>query len=196
MSEQVELYKALLKFQSSISNIQKDSTNPHFKNRFASLCAILDGINDALNAAGLVVMQHPVGDSELVKLKTTVIHAVSGQGIESEFSMVPAKKDPQGIGSCITYMRRYALTAILKLNVDDDDDGNAASNTQQKKVMPVALGDGVTAESIKKDILASNTFDELSKHGQRARQLEKNQVEHEMLTKAYKDRMAFLRGEE
>ena len=46
--------------------------------------------------------------------------------------MKPAKNDPQGLGSAITYQRRYALGAILGLNIDIDDDGNAAS-TQPKK---------------------------------------------------------------
>lgn len=40
----------------------------------------------------------------------------------------PVKNDPQAVGSAITYMRRYALGAILGLNIEDDDDGNAAAN--------------------------------------------------------------------
>ena len=40
--------------------------------------------------------------------------------------MRPVKNDPQGVGSCITYMRRYALGAVLCLNIDKDDDGNKA----------------------------------------------------------------------
>ena len=48
--------------------------------------------------------------------------------------MRPSKNDPQGVGSCITYQRRYAIGAILCLNIDDDDDANIASgNTAQKE---------------------------------------------------------------
>jgi len=125
----VNLAKALLVFQTEVGNISKEAVNPFHKSKYASLTNILDGINDHLNKSGLVVMQCPNGDGESVKLVTTVIHAETGEFMESEFSMVPVKKDPQGIGSCLTYMRRYALASILKLNVDDDDDGNAASNT-------------------------------------------------------------------
>ena len=38
--------------------------------------------------------------------------------------MTPTKNDPQGAGSVITYQRRYALGAILGLNIDEDNDGN------------------------------------------------------------------------
>lgn len=125
----VNLAKALLCFQTEVENISKEAINPFHKSKYASLTNILDGINQTLNHAGLVVMQSPSGDGECVKLTTTVIHAATGEFMESDFSMVPVKKDPQGVGSCLTYMRRYALSSILKLNVDDDDDGNAASNT-------------------------------------------------------------------
>lgn len=48
--------------------------------------------------------------------------------------MRPSKNDPQGVGSCITYQRRYAIGAILCLNIDDDDDANIAiGNTAQKE---------------------------------------------------------------
>lgn len=124
----VKLAQALLCFQTEVENISKEAVNPFHKSKYASLTNILDGINQHLNKSGLVVMQSPTGDENTVKLITTVIHAESGEFIESEFSMVPVKKDPQGIGSCLTYMRRYALASILKLNVDDDDDGNSASN--------------------------------------------------------------------
>jgi hypothetical protein len=129
----VNLAKALLCFQTGVANIKKDASNPFFKNKYASLTNILDGINQHLNDAGIVVMQSPSGDDNSVRLTTTVIHAPSGEFIESEYSMIPVKKDPQGIGSCLTYMRRYALASILKLNVDDDDDGNSASNVGTKE---------------------------------------------------------------
>ena len=124
----VNLAKAIFKFQSSIGNIGKDGVNPFLKNKYATLTNILDNINEHFAAHGLIVMQHPVGESgEIVTLQTILMHGETGEYIESEFSMIPVKKDPQGIGSCITYMRRYALVSVLKLNVDDDDDGNAAS---------------------------------------------------------------------
>jgi ERF superfamily protein len=131
----VNLSKALFKFQSEVANISKDSENPFFKSRYASLHHILQKIDPVLSDAGLVLLQHPISVSpDIVTLKTTLLHSQTGEYMESEYSMVPVKKDPQAFGSCITYMRRYALVSILKLNIDDnDDDGNEASNPKQKK---------------------------------------------------------------
>ncbi|MEG2219786.1 MAG: ERF family protein, partial [Muribaculaceae bacterium] len=55
-----------------------------------------------------------------------------GQYISDTYTMRPVKNDPQGLGSCITYMRRYALGAILGLNIDEDDDANKASGLKEK----------------------------------------------------------------
>jgi len=59
-----------------------------------------------------------------------IIHT-SGEWIKSSYEMKPTKNDPQGLGSAITYQRRYALGAVLSLNIDDDDDGNKASEKQK-----------------------------------------------------------------
>lgn len=130
----VNLSKALLKFQNEVNKISKDSDNPFFKSKYASLSNILSEIDETLSMCGLVLIQPPTKSEQLnaVCLSTLLIHAESGEFIESTFSMIPAKSDPQGFGSCITYMRRYAITAMLKLNVDEDDDGNHASAVKSK----------------------------------------------------------------
>ena len=47
--------------------------------------------------------------------------------MEATYEMQPVKHSPQDAGSVITYQRRYAIGAILNLNIDEDDDGNKAS---------------------------------------------------------------------
>jgi hypothetical protein len=54
--------------------------------------------------------------------------------------MKPVKDDPQGVGSCITYARRYALAAIVGV-APEDDDGNAASLPQKPTMAPAGYGD-------------------------------------------------------
>lgn len=115
---------ALLSFQGEIGKIKKEAKNPFFKSTYASLPNILDAIQEPLQSSGLSFMQLPCGDHGL---NTLIMHAESGEWISSEYNMRPVKDDPQGRGSCITYMRRYALAAALGLNIDEDDDGNAAS---------------------------------------------------------------------
>lgn len=126
-----ELAAALNLFQVKMEKIAKDSNNPFFKSKYASLSTILEHIQTPLAECDLSFTQCPVGDNGLV---TLLMHAKSGEYIQSEYTMKPVKDDPQGRGSSITYQRRYALTSVLGLNIDEDDDANAASTpTAQPK---------------------------------------------------------------
>lgn len=123
-SESIQnLSTALCKFQGAVEKIKKTETNPFFKSKYADLPEILDAIREPLLENGLSVVQMPVGENEL----TTILMHSSGEYIMSTMKMNPVKNDPQGLGSCITYMRRYCISACLNLNIDKDDDGNAAS---------------------------------------------------------------------
>lgn len=123
--EQIKnLAAALIEFQKNIGNIKKESVNPFFKSSYASLSDIIQAIKEPLIKCGLVVVQIPTGENEL---RTVIIHTESGETIEGTAKMLLTKQDPQGQGSAITYMRRYALGAMLGLNLEDDDDGNYAS---------------------------------------------------------------------
>lgn len=117
--------KALITFHVKVDKIGKDASNPFFKSKYASLSNILDAINDPLNESGLSFTQFPTGDNGLT---TVLMHADSGEFIQADYTMKPVKDDPQGKGSVITYQRRYALAAILGLNIDEDDDGNTATH--------------------------------------------------------------------
>jgi hypothetical protein len=132
-----ELAKALVKFNSEVSKIAKDAANPFFKNNYATLDNIIDEVRPVLYKNGLSLMQFPSGDeSGLVSVSTFLMHE-SGEWMESEpLTMKPIKNDPQAIGSCITYARRYSLQAFLNLNTGEDDDGNGASHNNPPKQQP------------------------------------------------------------
>ncbi|QWG87403.1 ERF family protein [Bacillus mycoides] len=122
-----ELAKALVKFNSEVTKIAKDADNPFFKNNYATLDTIIDEIRPILSKHGLSIMQIPSGDGQNVTLKTLLLHE-SGEWLESDaLTMKPVKNDPQAVGSCITYARRYSLAAFLSLNTGEDDDGNGAT---------------------------------------------------------------------
>ena len=76
---------------------------------------------------------------------TTILAHESGEWMGQEMTVPVTKADAQGAGSAITYMRRYALAAVLGI-VQADDDGNAASNPVQSK-------SSSAMKSIAKDIL-------------------------------------------
>lgn len=115
---------ALLVFHMKVESIKKDANNPFFKSKYASLSNILENIQLPLSESGLSFTQIPTGEGGLT---TLLMHAESGEFILGEYIMKPSKSDPQSLGSAITYQRRYALCAVLGLNIEDDDDGNAGS---------------------------------------------------------------------
>ena len=124
-----EIAKALILFQVKMGEVYKDAKNPFFKTSYATLSTIQESIKEPLIESGLTVCQFPTGDHGL----TTLILHESGEFLMSEYTMTPVKNDPQGIGSCITYQKRYALVSALNLNVqDEDDDGNKASYGNDK----------------------------------------------------------------
>lgn len=126
-----ELAKALVKFNTEVSRISKDAANPFFKNNYATLDNIIDEVRPILTKNGLSILQIPGGDGENVVMKTMLMHE-SGEWIESDpLIMKPVKNDPQSVGSCVTYARRYSLAAFLSLNTGEDDDGNNASQQQR-----------------------------------------------------------------
>jgi hypothetical protein len=118
-----EIASALIGFHKEVAKIPKDAKNPFFKSTYASLSGILDAINAPLINNGLTIIQFPEGEHGLT---TRLLH-VSGEWMEASYTMKPKQDTPQERGSAITYQRRYAVGAILSLNIDDDDDGNAAS---------------------------------------------------------------------
>jgi len=135
-----QLAAALAKAQARIQPAVKDKVNPAFRSHYATLEAIVEACREALAANDLAVLQLPCDDPncERVALRTMIVHK-SGEFIEEAVSARLVKNDPQGLGSALTYLRRYALAAIVGVTATEDDDGNAASAPQQvQRVQPSA----------------------------------------------------------
>lgn len=125
------LAKALAAVQAEMEHPKKNATNPHYKSNFADLPTTIDSVKALLGKHGLAVTQIPTVDAngELV-LITEVLH-VSGESLTGYYPIRPQQNTPQGIGSAITYARRYAYQAMLGIApAGEDDDGNAASAKQ------------------------------------------------------------------
>ena len=107
---------ALAKFNGEVTKISKNADNPFFRSSYSSLDHIIEEIRPILTKHGLSILQIPSGDGQNVIMKTMLIHE-SGEFLESdELIMKPAKNDPQGIGSTISYSRRYSLCSFLSLS--------------------------------------------------------------------------------
>lgn len=124
-----DLAEALAKAQGGITGARKDSANPFFKSKYADLASVWDACREHLSANNLAVIQTMVPAASGITVITTLVHS-SGQWIRGELNMVPVKNDPQGIGSCITYARRYALAAIVGVAQVDDDANSAQGHTK------------------------------------------------------------------
>ncbi len=128
-----ELATALCEAQKAIKNAHKDSANPFFKSKYADLTSTWEACRDALTVNGLAVVQSiSTASTAVTTLETTLAHK-SGQWITSSCPLINLKGDMQGLGSAISYARRYSLAAIVGV-VADDDDGNAAGQADDKSM--------------------------------------------------------------
>ena len=124
--ENAKIAAALVKAQRAFQPALKDKTNPAFRSKYADLGACIEAVQDALNAAGIALLQQTKEDASGVTVETVFLHE-SGESWASGPLHVPAaKQDPQGYGSALTYARRYSLMAACGI-APEDDDGNAAS---------------------------------------------------------------------
>jgi len=130
-----EIFAALALAQADMANVGRDVANPHFRSKYASLGAVFEEVRPKLATRGLALVQMPInGAGSNIGIVSLMTHA-SGQWIESTIFCAPAKFDAQGVGSLITYLRRYAAMAMCGVGTEDDD-GNAA----------VARPEGATAQ--------------------------------------------------
>lgn len=120
-----QLTEALSKAQGEMTGASKDKTNPHFKSSYADLAAGWEACRAPLSNHGLAVLQPAVADGPRITV-TTILSHKSGEWIEADLTMTAAQATPQGLGSCITYARRYAMFSMVGV-APEDDDGNAAS---------------------------------------------------------------------
>lgn len=140
------LFPALLKAQGEMRGVAKDSNNPHFKTRYASLENVIDAAKGPLQAAGLAFTQAPGALVDgAIEVTTMLMHA-SGQWLRSTLHVPLSKRDPQGVGSAITYGCRYALMATLGLPPVDDD-GESAMDRSPQPSRPAAVTSGRQAHA-------------------------------------------------
>ncbi len=139
-----KLTEALSKAQGEIKGAIKDSENPFFRMTYASLASVWDAAREPLTKNGLAVIQvTKLIDGKLI-LETVLTH-ISGEWYSSIYPLNPMKQlknegwtpseDPQSMGSCFSYGRRYSLTAIVGIATADDD-GNAATGKDGGKKKP------------------------------------------------------------
>lgn len=160
-----EIAKALPKAQAAMGDVFKNANNPAFRSKYADLAAVIEAVLPALNKAGISLLQPVSFDGTSVMVGTMLLHE-SGQWVRCTLGLPISKRDAHGIGSAITYGKRYGLQSMSGV-APEDDDGNAASEKGAGKAaeapkkdygpgpmgddFPGAEGRGKTAHAAKKD---------------------------------------------
>lgn len=139
------IFPALVDALAEIDPVAKDGANPAFKaggrtSRYTTLEAVIEASSEVLHKHGLGLMQWPgsLADGALT-LETVVIHK-SGEWVSGDFQIALGKVDPQGVGSALTYARRYAQKAALNISDTDDDAEAAHGRGGRPQVDEAALG--------------------------------------------------------
>lgn len=123
-----EIEKALFEIQQVIGNVVKSATNEYFDSNYATLESVKELIMPYANKYKILVLQTCGKDDDGHFVKTQLIHE-SGQEIDEKLYLILDKVTMQGLGSAITYARRYSLVLIFGIG-QEDDDGNNASNSK------------------------------------------------------------------
>ena len=160
------LAMALHKAQGKIKAALKDSTNPHFRSKYADLSSVVEAVKAPLHSEGIVFLQGIEDAENGVAVETMLLH-VSGEWISSTLKIPASKQDAQGYGSAITYGRRYGLQSMCGVPAEDDD-GNAAtaSPPPTTRITPVAGSlEALSPEDQKKAKAVANSIVDLWNEG-------------------------------
>jgi hypothetical protein len=174
-----DLMTALAKAQGEIPDIERNRTvqvtprsgGPGYSFKYATLSAILAAIKAPLAKHGLARTQILSHDSEggYYVLTTTLHHG--NQYISSMVPLIAEGATNQQFGSALTYMKRYALAAMLGISADEDDDGNAADGNTivaaqdkaprtPKVIAPDPISTGIRASQAASEVRAAQLISE------------------------------------
>ena len=135
MSDRKLAIKALQKAQTEFETPEKDATNAYLHNKYASLKSCLNTLKPTLHQNGFALTQEGGKDEFGHFMETKFLHE-TGEFFSSRIYLELDKNNMQGVGSAVTYAKRYGLLSLAAMEPDenpDDDDANKASGTKPKK---------------------------------------------------------------
>jgi hypothetical protein len=130
--ETKDLYTALAKAQAEMPLASLNASNPFFKTRYTDLAEIVRVSKQPLTKNGLSITQQIISNEDGGNVLITTLAHNSGQWVESYMRILPPKSDVQTLGSYISYLRRYSLSALIcQASTDEDDDGEQVMHDQR-----------------------------------------------------------------
>ena len=124
----MSIYTKLFEAKKEIGKISKDSKNPFFKSKYFDINSLLEHVEPILQKHNLLLLQ-PITEG---KVRTEIIDVETGEKVISEIAL-PQLNDPQKLGSCVSYYRRYTTQSLIGLQATDDDANLASKKTPVKK---------------------------------------------------------------
>lgn len=142
------IYGAFIAAQAEFEQLKKETNNPFFRSKYADLASVIESVKGALKKHK-IGMRQIITETDSVGITSetvnkdgsitteqvgfvaveTILFCEDGSELRSGPLRLPSlKNDAQGLGSAITYARRYSLMAALGI-AGEDDDGNAASTS-------------------------------------------------------------------
>ena len=140
MSDTTTLAGQLAKAQAEMSNPTKNTTNGHFKTKYADLAACRDAVLPILAKHGVALVQNAetTEDGRSVTLTTVLLHGAERMDCGTLRLPLSGSNLSHALGSALTYMRRYSLCAVAGVAADDDDDGNRYDGKHHDRRPPPA----------------------------------------------------------
>ena len=120
----------LFELQNEIGAISKDEKNPFYDSKYFDINKLIKELKPLLKKHNLL-LQQPIQENEVI---SKLICLDNGDSRHSSLRLPEVTiQEPQKIGSCITYYRRYTLQSLLALECDDDDGNKTVKNPPKKK---------------------------------------------------------------
>lgn len=115
------VYEKIAALKKELIPLAKDKENPFHKSAYFDINGILEHVEPLMTKHGLLLMQ-PIIDGYVV----SIIMDLETKEVDKSSLKLPESPDPQKIGSCITYYRRYTVQSQLGLQAEDDDANKAS----------------------------------------------------------------------
>ena len=128
MNKETSINIKLFNLQQEIGTISKDAKNPFYKSKYFDINSLIKQLQPLLKKHKLLLLQ-PIEEDMVV----SKLICIDGTGGVISALKLPEIPDPQKLGSCITYYRRYTLASLLGLQAVDDDANVASGVTVEKK---------------------------------------------------------------
>ena len=128
MKKEININEKLFNLQQEIGTVSKDASNPFYKSKYFDINSLIKQLQPLLKKHRLLLLQ-PI-EEDIVYSK---LICVDGTGATISGLKLPVIADPQKLGSCITYYRRYTLSSLLGLQAEDDDANAASGVTEEQK---------------------------------------------------------------